>query len=253
MKPQAYEMLAARESTYWWHLARRHLVLGLLRKYGISTSPRWLDLGCGTGGNLAMLDALSPALVVGTDLSPIAMAFASKKAPHASIVGADISRTLPYADASFDVVTIFNVLCHNWIKDETEVLAECRRVLRPGGLLLVTEPAFPSLAREMDVLAMAHRRYLCSGFEQICSDAGFKPLRSSYFTSFGFPLLLGMKLLRAFRSKTEDDAASAPDMKPLPAVVDKMMYGLARTEGLLIERGINVPLGTTLICVARKP
>src|SRR5262249_43984876 len=136
MKPQAYEMLAAREGSYWRHLARRPLALGLLRKYGVASTPRWLALACGPRGKPAMLDALSPSLVVGTDISPIARGIAKQKAPHAAIVGADIARPLPYADASFDVVTFFNVLYHSWIKREVDVLAEAFRVLRPSGLLL---------------------------------------------------------------------------------------------------------------------
>ena len=70
MKAHAYEMLAAREGSYWWHRARRVMVRNLLRKYGLADQPRWLYLGCGPGGNLALLDEFSPELVVGADISP---------------------------------------------------------------------------------------------------------------------------------------------------------------------------------------
>ena len=108
MKAEAYEMLAAREGTYWWHRARRVMVRNLLRKYGLAERPTWLDLGSGPGGNLTLLDSLSPALVVGADISPIAREIARHKASHASLVGADIAKPLPFADGSFDVVTVFN-------------------------------------------------------------------------------------------------------------------------------------------------
>ena len=255
MKAQAYEMLAKREGTYWWHRARRVMVRNLLRKYGLAPNPRWLDLGCGPGGNLTLLDTLEPDLVVGADLSPIARAIAQQKAPHASLVGVDIGQSLPFADKSFDVITVFNVLYHAWVRSEAAVLAETARTLRSGALFLATEPAFAVLEREMDEIAMTRRRYRHDEFAGMCTTAGLEVLYSGYFTSFGFPLLLGLNWLGQLRgaAKTHDAETSAADMKPLPAPINNAVYAAARAEGFLIERGMRVPFGTTLVCVARKP
>ena len=100
------------------------------------------------------------------------------------------------ADDSFDVVTVFNVLYHDWVKDEGAVISEVARVLRPGGVFLVTEPAFSVLTREMDAAAMGHRRYRIADFAALIERAGLRVAQASYFTSFGFPLLLAMKLMR---------------------------------------------------------
>jgi SAM-dependent methyltransferase len=255
MKAEAYEMLAARENTYWWHRARRIMVRNLLQKYGLAQRPRWLDLGCGPGGNLALLDTLAPDLVVGADISPIARAIAKQKAPHASLVGVDIAQSLPFADNAFDLVTVFNVLYHAWVKSEAAVLDEAFRTMRNGALFLATEPAFAVLEREMDEIAMTRRRYRSEEFAGLCRAAGFDVLYAGYFTSFGFPLLLGLNWLGKFRS--HDDAPhadqTAADMKALPGPLNGAMYAAARTEGFLIEQGLRMPLGTTLVCVARKP
>jgi len=253
MKAQAYEMLAAREGAYWWHRARRVMVRNLLRKYGLTERPRWLDLGCGPGGNLTLLDGLSPHLVVGADLSPIARAIAKQKAPRASLIAVDIGRSLPFADSSFDLVTTFNVLYHAWVTSEAAVLAEAARTLRAGGLFLATEPAFAVLEREMDEIAMTRRRYRSSEFAGLCAAAGFDVLYTGYFTSFGFPLLLGLNWLGKLRSKAAAEEHQAADMKPLPQPVNGTMYAAARVEGFLIEHGLHLPFGTTLVCVARKP
>lgn len=253
MKAQAYEMLAAREGAYWWHRARRVMVRNLLGKYGLAARPRWLDLGCGPGGNLALLDELAPDLVVGADLSPIARAIAKQKAPHASLIGVDIGQSLPFADNSFDLVTTFNVLYHAWVRSEAAVLAEAARTLRAGGLFLATEPAFAVLEREMDEIAMTRRRYRSQEFAGLCAAAGFEILYTGYFTSFGFPLLLGLNWLGKLRPKAAADEHEAADMKPLPQPINSTMYAAARAEGFLIEHGLHLPLGTTLVCVARKP
>ncbi len=253
MKAQAYEMLAAREGSYWWHRARRVMVRNLLRKYGLAEQPRWLDLGCGPGGNLALLDEQSPELVVGADISPIARAIAKQKAPRAALVGVDIGQSLPFADSSFDLITVFNVLYHAWVRSEAAVLAESARTMRAGGLFLATEPAFAVLEREMDEIAMTRRRYRSNEFAGLCAAAGFEVLYAGYFTSFGFPLLLGLNWLAKLRPGGTADEQQAADMKPLPGAINGAMYAAARAEGFLIEHGLHMPFGTTLVCVARKP
>jgi SAM-dependent methyltransferase len=253
MKAQAYEMLAAREDSYWWHRARRVMVRNLLRKYGLAQRPRWLDLGCGPGGNLALLDEFSPDLVVGADISPIARAIAKQKAPRAALVGVDIGQSLPFADGAFDLITVFNVLYHAWVRSEASVLADAARTMRAGGLFLATEPAFAVLEREMDEIAMTRRRYRRNEFAELCAAAGFEILYAGYFTSFGFPLLLGLNWLSKLRPGGTADEQQAADMKSLPGVINDAIYAAARAEGFLIEHGLHLPFGTTLVCVARKP
>jgi SAM-dependent methyltransferase len=253
MLPETYRMLAARQDSYWWHRARRSMSRALLRRHGLPARLRWLDLGCGPGGNLHMLEALSPALVAGLDLSPLALELAQRAAPDAALLRGDISRGLPFADGSFDLVTVFNVLCHSWVASELAVLREITRVLRPGGLLLATEPAFAALFRDMDVAAMATRRYRCSGFASLCRAAGFDVRFATYFASFGFPILLLLKAASRLRALGRGAIkAPAADMKPLNHVVNGLLYRVAALEAWAIGRGAHMPFGTTLVCVARK-
>jgi SAM-dependent methyltransferase len=247
-------MLAARQQTYWWHRARRFLSLGLLRRFGIRESCKWLDIGCGPGGNLSMLTPMSPALVAGVDLSPTALDFARRNAPGARLVRADISRGLSFAAEAFDVVTIFNVLYHRWMPDEKVVLREVFRVLRPGGLLLITEPAFAVLEREMDELTMGRRRYRLQDISALCQAANLKIEFDTYFTSFGFPMLLAAKLASGLRRPTRQATIKqAVDMKSMPVVVNETIYQLARLESRLIISGLRMPFGVTLLCLARRP
>lgn len=250
MTPEAYQMLAERQHTYWWHRARRSTALSLLCRYGLTPECRWVDVGCGPGGNLHMLDPLHPREVVGVDLSPTALSLAAKIAPSATLVPADINEHLPFENSSFDVATIFNVLYHQWVRSEGAVLSEVGRIVRPGGLLLLTEPAFDVLRRELDDAVMTRRRYRLGDFDGLLRIAGFELLFASYFTSFGFPLLVAAKYLRGRRPGTT--RTCAPDMRPLPSVVNKAFFSAAMLEGRALARGVHMPFGTTLIVVARR-
>lgn len=253
MRPEAYQMLAEREDDYWWHCARRVMSLDLLRRHGVQAGSRWLDLGCGTGGNLGLLDAINPSLVLGLDVSPIALNIARTKRPRTLLVRADVSRVLPFYDATFDTVTAFNVLCHSWIESDTAVIGEIARVLRPGGVFLLTEPAFSILSREMDVAAMARRRYRCREIVDMCRSANLQPRLASYFTSFGFPLLLAWKLVAELKSGGRNKNESAPDMAPIHPALNKLLRSLAVLESKGIVRGLRLPFGTTIVCVTQKP
>lgn len=251
MRPEAYRALAERQQTYWWHRARRAMARSLLHRFGLAPGCRWLDIGCGPGGNLHMLDPLAPQVVVGLDVSPIALDLARTYAPSAVLVNADINRQLPIDDASFDVVTIFNVLYHQWVQSEADVLDEVARILKPGGLLLLTEPAFTALTREMDEAVMTRRRYGIADFDVWLRTAGFNSLFNSYFTSFGVPILLAAKFIKQMR-RAAATPGPALDMRPLPWIVNRGLEVVATFEAWALANGIRMPFGTTLVRVEQR-
>lgn len=250
MHPALYAQVFAVQAGHWWGRSRRNLSFELLTKFGLDTGCRHLDLGCGTGQNLRFLEQLRPSLTVGADLSPIALSYARKANGRCPLVRLDVNRTLPFPNKSFDVVTIFNVLYHVWIKSDLDVLKEAGRVLKSDGLLLVTEPAFQVLAREVDIADMAARRYRLKPFVELLRAANFDVLFANYFTSFGPPLILAMKALKALAPKPRG-ADRPPDMKPLPPLLNAALYRLARIDAALVRASVPMPFGTTIVCVAR--
>lgn len=250
MRPEAYETLAGREEGYWWHRARRRMAADLLRRHGLADGCWVVDLGCGVGGNLTVA-ACSPRAVVGVDLSPIALRHARAKDPGARLVRADLNHPLPFADASIDAVTIFNVLYHQWIRDEGSILAEVHRILRPGGILLVTEPAFWAFARQMDEVVMTRRRYRIPEFAAMCRQANLDVRFASYFASFGAPVVLVMKTIDRWFGRSSRGHMQA-DLKPINPMLNELLHLVARAEASAIANGWRVPVGLTLVLVARK-
>ena len=116
-------------------------------------------------------------------------------------------------------------------------------------MLLLTEPAFPELRRQLDDVVMTRRRYHLHDFAEMLENRGFEPLFGSYFTSFGVPIVLATKLFRRLRPTPD---AVAPEMQPLHATVNEALFGAAMVEAWLITRGTRMPVGTTLIYVAKR-
>lgn len=150
----------------------------LLEAVSVRPGERFLEMGCGEGGNLHHLAGRTRgALRVGVDFSCPKAAFA-RRATGSEIAVADAAR-LPFADRSFDAVLIRDLLHH--LPDRTRALAEAHRVLRPGGRLTLVEPNRRApLVLLQAALVRAERGLLASSVEQLQREldaAGFRVLR----------------------------------------------------------------------------
>ena len=143
------------EATHWWFRGRRALVARCIAGLGVPAEARVLDVGSGTGSNLRMLREIGFRRVVGLDLSEAALRCCHAK-QLGSVQRADVC-ALPFRDASFDLVLATDVLEH--VRDEARAVAELHRVLRPGGALVATVPAFMGLWGLQDEVSHHLRRY----------------------------------------------------------------------------------------------
>ena len=248
--PDTYRLLSMRQDIYWWHRARRFLTATMLSDFGLKSNLTLLDVGCGPGGNFDIVKQFPQSNLIGVDLSPIALNEAKKKKGMATLVRLDINDPFPFRNETFDVATIFNVLYHSWVTNETKILKEIFRVLKPGGLLLITEPAFPVLFREMDILAMGNKRYKLSEIQSYAQTYGFSTLMGSYFTSFGFLAIILRKLLKTLKFPVPKIEA---DTRKISSKTNEFLYHAACVEAHLIKVGIRIPLGTTLLYIGHRP
>jgi SAM-dependent methyltransferase len=251
MRADIYQLVAEKQDTYWWNRARRGMAQALLRRHHPERGGRWLDLGCGPGGNLIIAESFCPKAVVGLDVSPVALALAKIEFSHELLVRADINRSLPFPNQVFDVVTLFNVLYHDWVVDDRDALSEVSRVLRPGGLLLITEPAFPILSREWDNAVMGSRRYRGPQLVVLCRATGLEVKFWSYFTSFGFPILCALKIANKIVGLATRWHRPS-ETRALPRFVNEALYYVAMLEAKAICLGIKMPFGVTLVAVAKR-
>lgn len=238
MEQAEYGRIAAAEDEHWWYRATRALMADLLGQW-LGHGQTLLDAGCGPGGNGAWLAAHGE--VVGVDVSPDALSFVRARRPAVRPVRASIER-LPFEEGSFDVAVEVTVL--TIVADDALAVRELARVLRPGGALLLVEPAFRALRRSHDTVVHSRRRYSRKGLAGLAIRAGLTVTRTTYAQSF---LLLPAAALAAL-----DRLRPGPPRSDLErSGLDGVFARLAALERRVIARRA-MPAGLSVFAVATK-
>lgn len=228
------------EDEHFWFVGRRQLLKRLLNRFLGSGSPRVLDLGVG-GGRICQQLAADGYRMTAVDFLPAGLSRLQREAPGVATVQSS-GESLPLGDEVYDAALALDVLEH--IDDEAAA-RELARVLRPGGLLFVTVPAFPFLWGVRDSEAGHRRRYRRQGLEQLLTGAGFTVEQSGYYQFWLFPLTMLSRLAGRQSARTRD-------MEDLPpAWINQLFLTINRWE---VQWGETVawPWGSSLYLVARK-
>lgn len=240
MQAEEYERLFRYESSYWWFVARRRLALNLLERF-LPSGGKVLDMGCGTGGFLSELPEKYTG--VGFDLSPVALRMCRKRS-LVRLAASDAQR-LGARSEMFDAVVALDVIEH--LDRDHSALAEAFRVLRPGGALIASVPAFQSLWSPHDVALMHRRRYRLGQFRANVARAGFDVRLASYAVFVLFPAVVAVRFLQ--KLVVGRPGASLP---PVPPWLNGLLIRLQALEYKLLARA-RLPWGSSVVVVARKP
>jgi SAM-dependent methyltransferase len=250
--PQFFPKIAAVEDRHFWFSARNRIIAAAVRKVvgSLSAGYRVLEVGCGTGVVLRQLvEVCRGAEVVGIDLFPEAVAFASRRASCPVLVGDVLN---PPSLGEFDLVGMFDVLEH--LPDDRAILRGLGRLLKPGGALILTVPAHMSLWSYFDVSACHCRRYERDELAAKLAETGFNVVYLTEFMMTLFPLVwVGRRLNGGRRPVTREvaDAKTADELKIIPGV-NGLLKGVLSLEAALVARGWRLPKGTSILAVARK-
>jgi SAM-dependent methyltransferase len=242
---EEYARIAAVEDAHWWYRNTRALVADLLGdRLAGDSSTRILDAGCGPGGNGAWL--AQHGAVVGVDLSPDALAFVRERRPGTRPVQSSLA-ALPLASDAFGVVVAVTVLYA--VDDDVAAVHELARVLRPGGALVLVEPAFDALRRGHDDVVHGKRRYRRGRLRALVEAAGLRTERATYAYSFLAPPAAALGALDRVRRVS----AAPPDESDVDRrTLDRVFAPLAARERRWL-RTHDLAVGTSLLLLATKP
>ncbi|MEO8360860.1 MAG: methyltransferase domain-containing protein [Vicinamibacteria bacterium] len=244
MNAEEYRRMADLEGVQWWYAGMRRIARSLLTPLlpaKDAAGRRLLDAGCGTGWNLQDLSKFGETH--GVDLSPLAVITTRRRGGR--VIQGNLLE-LPYASASFDVVTSFDVIYHAWVKNDAQAIGELARVLKPGGLMLIKAPALKILWGAHDEAVHSRHRYNRAEMEALIEGASLKLIRSTYANSLLFPVLLSRRFLDRALNRHGSDVAL------LPPLMEKLFGGLLSIEASLLG-AFNLPIGASVFAIARKP
>jgi SAM-dependent methyltransferase len=203
-----------------------------------------LDCGSGTGRNLDWLGEFG--LAIGVERSPAGLQVGRERGRR--LVCGTVTR-LPVADATIDVATSFDVLYCLEDAAEHAAVREMWRVLKPGGIALVNAAALDLLHGSHSALTLERRRYTPRRLAALLSGAGFSIARMTFSNMTTFPLTLAVRWRDRRRGRAA--VASDADLRVPPAPLNALLGAAVALDGALL-RVVNLPIGSSLMCVARK-
>lgn len=238
MERIVYDRMAELDSRHWWYRARRDILSDLIaRRMKLPADARILEIGCGTGHNLAMLGRFGTVDAI--EIDDAARAVASKRLGR-PVGSAPLPNLAGVPDAAYDLVAVLDVVEH--VEADREALAGIATKLRPGGRILITVPAHPWMWSAHDTVNHHHRRYTRKSLASVIDRAGLRIDLLSYFNSLLFPLAAVARVAGRLTGKDDSD-----DTLP-SAPVNALFEGIFRLERHAIGR-VPFPPGVSLVAI----
>jgi ubiquinone/menaquinone biosynthesis C-methylase UbiE len=239
-----YERMFLAEEHHWWYQGMAKITRSILDQwYKTDSHLTLLDAGCGTGGSSLKLTRYGR--VIGCDISMLALRLFQQRGAN-QITQASVS-ALPFADASFDVVTCFDVLYGTWFTEETAAYNEIFRVLKPNSRFLLRLPALSWMHRNHDVAVNTRHRYTREEVGHALRQIGFHVELCAYANTFLFPFALAKKYVELIFPSSSPESDLTMESRSYDSIASKILA----LESPFVLREL-FPLGLSVFAVGRK-
>lgn len=244
MEFEEFKKMYETEETHWWYRSRTSIVRDTLKKiYGDRDNLKILDLATAVGNNFKNFDKRGE--LYGIDISWESIKYCKERGIDRIIRGDAMK--LPFKDGAFDLVIALDAFEH--FEDDRRAMREILRVLNRGGYLIATVPALMLLWSTHDEAFHHQRRYAKKELSGKLNATGFTDEHITYWTSFLMPPIY---LFRKIRGFYRDKEHVSDFYTELPSAICQFLERALTLERAAISKGITVPLGVSLFCVARK-
>ncbi len=189
MSPEIYREMAQLEDSHWWFVARRTILRNALKSLRLPENSQILEIGCGTGGNLVMLREFGAVTAV--EMDDYAREQAQLHCDERILTGY-LPNHMPELQ-KYDLVCLFDVLEH--VPDDSSTLKYLHCLVKPGGYLVLTVPAYQWLWSQHDETHHHQRRYHANKLRNLACQAGWRVKRIGYFNIWLLPLIASYRII----------------------------------------------------------
>lgn len=255
MDKNYYRLYFDFERKHWWFKVRNNILMDYVDRFKPSgnTKLKILNVGAGTGHTSELLSKIGN--VVSVEFDKDCVDFVNKATSLNLIEGSILD--LDFPDNNFDIVCAFDVIEH--VENDRLAFKEMTRVVKPGGTILISIPAFMSLWSEHDEINHHFRRYTYTKISELSEKIKhIECLYSTYFNSFLFPpIFFYRKLSNLIRRKKSVIHVNKQELKTNFTVANNRLlsaffYSIFSAERYLLKQGLRFPAGVSLVCIYRK-
>ena len=253
MRPELLRLHADREVRHWWFVARRRIVSALVDELLPAGHDRLvIDIGCGTGANVAALSRSRTC--IGIDVSSEGIALARERYPECEFRVGYAPADLGELTGRADLFLLMDVLEH--VKDDVALFTSIMAAAKPGALALVTVPADPGLWSPHDVTHMHYRRYTVERLRELWRDEALEPVLLTGLNRRLLPVVRAVRALQRRRGRAVGPGGT--DLAMPPAPLNRVLARIFAGEGRQVlarlrRRPIDPhPSGVSLLAIVRR-
>jgi SAM-dependent methyltransferase len=248
MDYQDYILQKNKDVSHFWFAAKLNLIENLLEEvfFNEKSDKSILDIGCGTGTELDILNKFGQVTALDTNQTALDLI----KQKGSSVILADIEKFI-LPKNSYDAVCCFDLLEH--LANDEKVLKNIFQSLKNNGYLLFTVPAFKFIFSTHDLALKHQRRYNKKDIDNKLKSSGFTIISLGYWNTVLFPIEVVARLFKKLLYiKLFKQPGYQSDAKSINPLVNKFLFSILNLENKLINYGIKFPFGLSLYGIAQK-